>query len=112
MRCDAWTGFLSRLSTGGTIARAVEAQLEAGARPEIVVAVTHGLFVGEAWVTLSHPAIREIFATDSVVPARWDRRLKTVGIAPLIAAAVRRLLGGGSLSELYQEVPDLHKLAL
>ena len=47
------------ISTGGTIARAVEALLAAGARPEIVVAASHGLFVGEARARLSHEAIRE-----------------------------------------------------
>lgn len=98
------------ISTGGTIARAVEALLRAGARPEIIVAATHGLFVGEAWTTLAHPAIRDVFVTDSVIPARSDRRLKTVGIAPLVASAIRKLLGGGSLSELYHEVPDSHGL--
>ena len=56
------------ISTGGTIARAVEALLEAGARPEIVVAASHGLFVGDAWAALGHPAIREVFVTDSVAP--------------------------------------------
>ena len=93
------------ISTGGTIARAVEALLQAGARPEIVVAATHGLFVDDAWGTLGHPAIREVFVTDSVVPVESERRLRIVGVAPLIAAAIRQLLAGGSLSELYRDVP-------
>jgi ribose-phosphate pyrophosphokinase len=88
------------ISTGGTIARAVEALLGAGARPEIVVAATHGLFVGEAWATLGHEAIREVVVTDSLAPARPDRRLRVVGIAPLVAAATRQILGGGSLTGL------------
>ena len=33
-------------STGGTIDRAVEALLAAGALPEISIVATHGLFVG------------------------------------------------------------------
>lgn len=96
------------ISTGGTIARAVEALLQAGARPEIVVAATHGLFVGEAWATLGHEAIREVLVTDSVPPAQSDRRLRIVGIAPLIAAATRQILGGGSLTGLYHDVPGSH----
>lgn len=96
------------ISTGGTIARAVEALLRAGARPEIVVAATHGLFVGDAWATLAHEAIREVFVTDSLAPARPDPRLRVVGIAPLIAAAIRQMLAGGSLGELYHDVPGGH----
>ena len=62
------------ISTGGTIARAVEALLAAGADPAIVVAASHGLFVGEARATLSHEAIQEVFVTDSVAADRsWPR---------------------------------------
>jgi ribose-phosphate pyrophosphokinase len=96
------------ISTGGTIARGVEALLAAGARPEIIVAATHGLFVGPAWTALGHPAIRGVFVTDSVVPSRPDPRLRVVSIAPLIAAAIRRILAGGSLSDLYHDVPGSH----
>jgi ribose-phosphate pyrophosphokinase len=94
------------ISTGGTIARAVEALLAAGARPEIVVAATHGLFVGQAWATLGHEAIREVIVTDSVTPAGSDRRLRVVSIAPLIAAAIGQILAGRSLSELYLYAPE------
>jgi ribose-phosphate pyrophosphokinase len=93
------------ISTGGTIARTAEALLQAGARPEIVVAATHGLFVGDACKVLGNRAIREVFVTDSVSPAKTESRLRTVGLAPLIAAAVRQLLAGESLSELYHDVP-------
>lgn len=96
------------ISTGGTIARAVEALLQAGARPEIFVAATHGLFVGDAWATLGHRAIREVLVTDSLAPAHPDPRLRIVGIASLIAAAIRQMLAGGSLGELYHDVPGVH----
>jgi len=96
------------ISTGGTIARAVEALLGAGAKPEIVVAATHGLFVDEAWAALGHEAIREVFVTDSVAPTRSEPRLRSVSIAPLIAAAIRQIHAGGSLSDLYHEVPRGH----
>jgi len=93
------------ISTGGTIARAVEALLEAGARREIVVAASHGLFVGEARAKLSHTAIRDVFVTDSVAADRSWPRLRVVSIAPLIAEAIRRLHAGGSLGDLFQDAP-------
>jgi len=93
------------ISTGGTIVRAVEALLAAGALPEITVAATHGLFVGEARAKLSHKAISEVFVTDSVAVDRSWPTLRVVSIAPLVAAAIRQVLAGGSLGDLYQDVP-------
>jgi ribose-phosphate pyrophosphokinase len=93
------------ISTGGTIAHAVEALLAAGARPEVVVAASHGLFVGEARAQLSHEAIREVLVTDSVaVEGSWPR-LRIVPVAPLIAAAIRHIVAGESLSSLFPSAP-------
>ena len=91
------------ISTGGTIARAMEALLKAGARPEITVVATHGLLVEGACAQLSHPALREIIVTDTVAPhhSGWPQ-LKVVSIAPLLAAAIQRLAARESLSDLFQ----------
>ncbi len=83
------------ISTGGTIAKSIDALLAAGARQEIVVAATHGLLLEGAWEKLSHPAVREIFVTDRV-PVMPRPRLHIVSVAPLLAAAIRRLLTGPS----------------
>jgi ribose-phosphate pyrophosphokinase len=94
------------ISTGGTIAQAITALLAAGARHEITVAATHGLLVGEATTRLSHEALREVFVTDSVA-AEWPwPRLRTVSIAPLLAAAIRQIRADGSLRDLYLDAPD------
>jgi ribose-phosphate pyrophosphokinase len=93
------------ISTGGTIAAAVAALLRAGARPELFVAATHGLFVGDARARLSHPAIRGLFVTDSVpvTPTPWPERT-VVCLAPLLAAAIRRFRADESIGDLYAEV--------
>jgi ribose-phosphate pyrophosphokinase len=84
------------ISTGGTIAESVEALLEAGARPEIIVAATHGLMLHGSREKLSHPEIREIFVTDTVAPPAPDwPRLRVISIAPLIASALRRFMDDG-----------------
>jgi ribose-phosphate pyrophosphokinase len=93
------------ISTGGTIARAVEALLGAGARPHITIAATHGLFVGDAGATLNLPSIQEIYVTDSVAAKGPWPRLTTVSIAPLLAAAIRQVMAGASLGDLFQDVP-------
>ena len=92
------------ISTGGTIARAVEALLTAGAQPEMTIAATHGLFVGEARAKLGHEAVRQVLVTDTVAVGdpSWPL-LRIVSIAPLLAAAIRRILTDGSLGDRFQE---------
>jgi len=90
------------ISTGGTIAESVEALLKAGARPEITVAATHGVFVEGCRDKLSHKAVREVLVTDtiSVAGQGWEE-LKVVSVAPLIASAIRRFAADGSIRDLY-----------
>jgi ribose-phosphate pyrophosphokinase len=80
------------ISTGGTVAESIRALLASGARPEIIVAATHGLFVRGARQKLSHPAVRNVFVTDTVSVTEKDwPQLRVVSIAPMIAAALQRL---------------------
>ncbi len=89
------------ISTGGTIARSIEALLAAGAAPDVTVAATHGLFVGRARELLSGPPIRGVYVTDTVpvAAAGWER-LHVVSVAPLLAAAIQQVIAGGSVSRL------------
>jgi len=72
------------ISTGGTIAESVKALLEAGARPEIVVAATHALLLPGARQRLSHEAISEVFVTDTVAveESDWNVRKHEPTIVP------------------------------
>ena len=89
------------ISTGGTIARSIEALLGAGARADIMVAATHGLFVGAARKALSHPSVRGVYVTDTIPQATvgWEL-LHVVSVAPLLAAAIEQVGADGSLSGL------------
>jgi ribose-phosphate pyrophosphokinase len=94
------------ISTGGTVAESIRALLAAGARPEFMVAVTHGLLVEHAREKLSHPAVREVLVTDSVDVREKDwPQLRMISIAPLMAAALERLVTDGSLDDLYLKAP-------
>jgi ribose-phosphate pyrophosphokinase len=87
------------ISTGGTIAESVEALLDAGARPEIIVAATHGLLLAGAREKLARAVTREVLVTDTVAPPAHDwPQLRVVSVAPLIASALRRYLSDGPLS--------------
>jgi ribose-phosphate pyrophosphokinase len=94
------------ISTGGTIGRAVEALLAAGARPEMTVAATHGLLVGDARARLGHEAVRRVLVTDTVAAADggWPS-LEVVSVAPLLAEAIRRNHAGETLRDLFPDAP-------
>jgi ribose-phosphate pyrophosphokinase len=92
------------ISTGGTLAESINALLRAGARPDIIVAATHGLLLPGAREKLVHPAVREVFVTDTVRVAKTDwPRLHVISIAPLIARALETFLADGSLDQRYEE---------
>lgn len=92
------------VATGGTLAESIRALLRAGARPDIMVAATHGLLLSGAREKLDHPAVREIFVTDTVCAGEKDwPRLRVISIAPLIARALERFLADGSLDDLDEE---------
>jgi ribose-phosphate pyrophosphokinase len=88
------------ISTGGTIEAAANALLEAGCRPDLVVA-SHGLFVGPAIERLKRVSIRRIRVTDSV-PGSTDVPIpiERLPLASLLADAIQRLHTQQSLGEL------------
>jgi ribose-phosphate pyrophosphokinase len=79
------------ITTGGTIAGCVEALERAGARPRMTVAATHGLFVAGAGERLQLEGIGRIVVTDTLPQPELSERRTVVSVAPLLAAAVRRL---------------------
>jgi ribose-phosphate pyrophosphokinase len=92
------------ISTGGTLAESIRTLMSAGARPEIMIAATHGPLLASARDKLYHPAVREILVTDTVCCAEKDwPRLHVVSVAPLIARAIKQFLADGSLDEVYGE---------
>ena len=94
------------ISTGGTIHQAVRALLNEGARPEMTIVATHGLFAGPAAAIvdkLGHPAIGEILVTDTVplLPEKRLPAMRIVSVAPLLAETVRRLNAQASISAVF-----------
>jgi ribose-phosphate pyrophosphokinase len=83
------------ISTGGTIAEAVERLVAEGARPGIFVAATHGLLLSGARAKLASDAVAETFVTDTIEQPveRWPA-LHTVSLAPLVADTIRRVTAG------------------
>jgi ribose-phosphate pyrophosphokinase len=90
------------ISTGGTIAEAVKALLGEGAKPEMQVAATHGVFTPGAREKLSMPELKGIWVTDSIAqPDDWPE-LHVVSVAPLLASSIRRQNAGQSMQGLFE----------
>jgi ribose-phosphate pyrophosphokinase len=80
------------ISTGGTVQAAVQALLAAGAVPPVLVAATHGLFVGPVAERLRSVAPACVLVTDSLPPATLPGvPVQNIPIAPLLADTIRRL---------------------
>jgi ribose-phosphate pyrophosphokinase len=93
------------IATGGTLAESITALLDAGARPQIWVAATHGLLLEGARDNLSHEAIQGVYVTDTMAQEGqndWPR-LQVVSIAPLIAEAIQRFLVHDQIRDLVSE---------
>jgi ribose-phosphate pyrophosphokinase len=89
------------ISTGATVEAAMDALLGSGCRHEFIVVATHGLFVGKAVERLNRPEMLRALVTDSLpLPNCTPARLKVVRLAPLLAEAVRRIVGGRPLNGL------------
>jgi ribose-phosphate pyrophosphokinase len=82
------------ISTGGTIASVVKTLLEKGCKPEITVATSHALLVGEAVERFAALPVRRLLTTDSLAQ-RHDHPfpVEVIRLAPLLAETIRRLQG-------------------
>jgi ribose-phosphate pyrophosphokinase len=94
-------------ASGGTLIRAADALLRSGAR-EVQVAVTHAPLAAGVAALLAAEGIAQVVVTDSAGPwiqALRDPRLHVLPVAPLFAAAVRRIAGGRPLTPLLERWP-------
>jgi len=80
------------ISTGGTIEATVRLLLDNGARLDVVVAATHGLFAGEAVERLARLPLRRLVVTDSLGGVEsLALPVEVSSIAPLLALTIGRL---------------------
>jgi ribose-phosphate pyrophosphokinase len=90
------------ISTGGTIAKAIEALLEARCSPSgVKVAATHALLVDPAAERLGKLPIERIYVTDTVpAPKHFPVALQIASVAPMLAEAIQRLHNKQSIERL------------
>ena len=90
------------ISTGGTIVEAMRSLGEAGASGDFTVAASHGVFVEDARERLAAAGARAVVVSDSLPVRPADGSpVHVVTIAPLLATALRHLVRGESLRDLF-----------
>jgi ribose-phosphate pyrophosphokinase len=90
------------IDTAGTITKAAEALIDAGAS-DVIVAATHGLLSGPAIDRIKNSRISEVVLTNTL-PIEADNlfdKLTVLSIAPLIARAIHEVFADGSVTSLF-----------
>ena len=91
------------IDTASTLCRAVDALKEHGAS-KVVAYVTHPVLSGKAIQNIGSSALDELIVTDTI-PLREDAktcsRIRPLSLSHMMAEAIRRISGAGSLSRMF-----------
>ena len=92
------------IDTGGTITKAADALIEAGAA-DVIIAATHAILSGPAVDRLKNCRASEIIVTNTLpIPAeRQFDKLTELSIAPLLSQAIRAVFEDGSVTSLFEQ---------
>lgn len=92
------------ISTGGSMEAAVDMLLEHGAKPDIHIAASHGLFTGPAIERLSRPEIAEVLITNSLPQdgASDLASLQVLDVSRLFAETILRVHKNESIAGLFR----------
>lgn len=90
----------------GSVLDEIPALLEAGARPEVYLSITHPVLVGRSLEKLQDVAIKELVVSNTIYLPSEKRpgRLHVVSIGPLLAEVIQRIHEGVSISPLLRLV--------
>ena len=90
------------IDTAGTITKAADALLAAGAT-DVIIAATHAILSGPAVDRLKNCNVREIIVTNTlpIPPERHFDKLTELSIAPLLSQAIRAVFEDGSVTSLF-----------
>lgn len=89
------------VDTGGTLAKAAQALVDAGAT-RVLAAAAHGVLAGPAIDRLNASPVEELAITNSIPLNHKDaRKIRVLSVAPLLAEAIQRIHVERSISELF-----------
>jgi ribose-phosphate pyrophosphokinase len=90
------------IDTAGTIVKAAEACMEAGATG-VIIAATHAILSDPAVDRLKNSPATEVIVTNTlpISPDRHFDKLTTLSIAPLLSRAIREVFEDGSVTSMF-----------
>jgi len=91
------------IDTAGTLCKAVDA-LKEHCAAKVAAYVTHPVFSGQAIANIEASALDEIIVTDTIPlheSALKCKRIRSLSLSHMIAEAIRRISGAGSLSRMF-----------
>lgn len=89
--------------TGGTLLKAAETLLKAGAK-KVIACCVHPVLSGDARQLLNDSAIEEVIVTDTIPHDKGAAgdKITVLSVAPLFAEAIRRIHSDDSVSSLFR----------
>jgi len=91
---------------GGSVLDEVDKLIGAGARPEIYLAITHGVLLPSALKRLEDPRIKRLVVSDTICQPETIRnhpKITIVSVAKLLAEVIGRIHEGESISGLIEK---------
>jgi ribose-phosphate pyrophosphokinase len=91
------------VDTASTLSKAVDALKDHGAA-KVVAYVTHPVLSGKAIENIENSSIDELIVTDTIPlqdQAKLSKRIRCITLSHMVAEAIRRISGAGSLSRMF-----------
>lgn len=91
------------IDTAGSVVAAHKALIDRGAKKDIYLAATHGIFSGPAQKRLEKTGFKEVTVTDTL-PIEKDKKftgLRQISVAPLLAEIIASVTHQKSVSKLF-----------
>ena len=91
---------------GGSVLDEVDKLIGAGARPEVYLAITHGVLLPSALKRLEDPRIKRLVVSDTICQPEAIRnhpKITIVSVAKLLAEVIGRIHEGESISGLIEK---------
>jgi len=89
----------------GSVLDQIEDLLKAGARPEVYLAITHGVLLPSALERLENPIIKKLVVSDTICQppqVRDHPKIEVLSVAELLAQVIWRIHNGRSISDLLE----------
>ncbi len=92
---------------GGSVLDELSSLIDAGARPEVYLAITHGVLLESALKRLEYPYIKKLIISDTIKQPPEilaHPKIEVLSVAPLLADVIWRIHVGASIGSLIDKV--------